>query len=264
MDAFQVIVLALLQGFTEFLPISSSGHLVLVPALANWKDQGVSFDVAVHVGTLLAVVWYFRQDLIVLTRDWVASVRSAEQVGQSMLAWAVIIATLPAGVCGYALNHFGVEAVRSPMVIATATLVFGLFLGWADWRGRQDRNETQLRWRDVWLIGLAQALALIPGTSRSGVTMSAAMALGLTRAGAARFSFLLSIPIIAAAGSLKGREAFQAGEMTDWFGLGLGVLVSGVSAYICIHYFLKLIPRIGLMPFVVYRVILALAIFAFL
>ncbi len=258
MDWLQIVVLALVQGITEFLPVSSSAHLILVPVLTGWPDQGLAFDVAVHLGTLSAVMWYFRDTLARVTRDWLASLRQRTRVGESGLAWAVIIATLPAVFFGLLFKDLIETHLRGPLVIATTTLVFGLLLWWADARGRRERNEYSLTLRDVIIIGLAQALALIPGTSRSGITITAALLLGMTRDAAARFSFLLSIPLILAAGTLKTRDLIEASGPVDWSALGLGVVLSGVSAYLCIHFFLKLLDRIGMLPFVAYRLLLGL------
>ena len=257
-----MVILALVQGLTEFLPISSSGHLVLLPAFVDWKDQGLAFDVAVHVGTLLAVMVYFRADIQSITRDWVTSIARRQLVGQSMLGWAVLVGTIPGGMCGVVLNVYGVDAIRSPSVIAATTIIFGLLLWWADARAKQQRSEQTLTWSDVLIIGCAQALALIPGTSRSGVTITAGLALGLTRSAAARFSFLLSIPIIGAAGFLKAVEATVVETEVSWIELGAGALIAALSAYLCIHYFLKLLDRVGLVPFVIYRLVLGVMILA--
>ena len=259
MDLIQIIFLALVQGLTEFLPVSSSAHLILFPHLAGWEDQGLAFDVAVHLGTLVAVVWYFRQEVFSMTRDWFASVSRRQRVGDSRLAWAVILGTIPAGIAGLLFKDFIEVQLRSPLVIAWATIGFGLLLWWSDVVGRrtaQPRDEHSLTWKDILLIGCAQALALIPGTSRSGVTMTAGLLLGLSRSGAARFSFLLSIPIIVLASALSTLDLIEGGAAVDWTAMGLGVVLSAVSAYLCIHIFLKLLERVGMLPFVIYRVIL--------
>lgn len=263
MDELQVFVLAILQGLTEFLPISSSAHLILLPSLVGWSDQGLAFDVAVHVGTLAAVVGYFHKDLVNMTRDWGLSIRHGRQIGESRLAWGVLFGTIPVGVAGLVLNDFGEDLLRSSSVIAVSTVVFALVLWWADWRGSQTRDEHSVRWKDVVIIGLAQAVALIPGTSRSGVTITAGLALGLTRAGAARFSFLLSIPVILLAGSLKGLEAWTSSQPVDWMPLLAGLVLAGVSAYLCIHYFLKLLERVGLLPFIIYRLALGVVLLVY-
>ena len=260
METIQVVFLALVQGLTEFLPISSSGHLVLLPAFVHWPDQGLDFDVAVHAGTLLAVVVYFRNDLRIIVRDWALSLVRRQQIGQSMLGWAVIVGTIPGGLCGLLMNASGLEIVRSPTVVAWATIIFAMLLWWVDVFAKQYRNENTLKWSDILIIGCAQALALVPGTSRSGVTITAGLALGLTRVAAARFSYLLSIPIIVAAGSLKCLEASAAASETNWTALGLGALISALTGYVAIHLFLKILARIGMLPFVVYRLMLGTAI----
>jgi undecaprenyl-diphosphatase len=256
MELIQIILLSLLQGLTEFLPISSSAHLILLPTLSDWADQGLAFDVAVHVGTLSAVVWYFRRQLIVMLRDWTASIRQRRRVGDSNLAWAVGFGTIPVGLAGLLFKDVIETSLRSPLVIAVATLVFGLLLWWADAQGKRVRDEHTIGWRDVLIIGIAQAVALIPGTSRSGITMTAGLMVGLNRAAAARFSFLLSIPVILLAGSFNTLELVQASQSVDWAALGLGVVISAASAYLCIHLFLKALDRIGMFPFVLYRLVL--------
>jgi len=256
MDLIQIIALAIMQGLTEFLPISSSAHLILVPIIAHWQDQGLAFDVAVHVGTLAAVMVYFRHTLYKLSTDWWQSVQQRGRIGDSNLAWAVLFGTIPVGLAGLTFNHAIETNLRSPLVIAVATIVFGLLLGWADWQSKQQRDEYQLTWKDVLFIGVAQALALIPGTSRSGITMTAGLILGLSRNAAARFSFLLSIPAIFLPGMLKTVELVQAQTTTDWFAIIIGVVLSALSAYLCIHIFLKLLEKIGMWPFVIYRLIL--------
>ena len=253
---WQIVILALVQGLTEFLPISSSAHLILVPVLSDWPDQGLAFDVVMHLGTLTAVVWYFRKDVVQLTVDWTKSCVAKQTVGESRLAWIVLIATIPVGAAGLLLNDFVDVALRSPIVIAWATIGFGLLLGLSDIIGKNKKrvSEHQLSWKNGIMIGIAQALALIPGTSRSGITMTAGLFAGLTRQGAARFSFLLSIPTILMAGGYKTLKLIQEGNGVDWFALGLGYFLSAVSAYVCIHYFLKMLERIGMAPFVFYRV----------
>lgn len=259
MTLIQIFVLAALQGLTEFLPISSSAHLILVPKLSNWPDQGLAFDVAVHVGTLTAVVWYFRKEIISMTRDWFASVSKRERVGESNLAWAVLWGTVPVGLAGLLLHNLVENELRSPVVIAVATIVFGLLLWITDVWGKRIRNEQSLHWKDVIVIGMAQAIALIPGTSRSGITMTAGLMMGLTREAAARFSFLLSIPVIVLAGGLKVIDLINASEPVQWSALLTGVAVSAITAYYCVHYFLKLLERMGMLPFVIYRLVLGVA-----
>jgi len=261
MDFIQILVLALVQGLTEFLPVSSSAHLILVPILTGWEDQGLAFDVAVHVGTLSAVVIYFRKEISKMFISWVASVLGKGLDQDAKLAWAVLLGTIPVGLAGLFFKDFIEVHLRSAYVLATATLVFALLLWFADAKARGERDEYSIRWTDVLFIGLAQALALIPGTSRSGATMTAALFVGLSRQAAARFSFLLSIPVIVLAGGLETIEYLDEASIDDMQPLMLGALLSGVSAYFCIHYFLKLLEKIGMLPFVIYRIILAIFLF---
>ncbi len=260
MDIVQVVVLALVQGITEFLPISSSAHLILVPVLTGWPDQGLAFDVAVHAGSLIAVVVYFRHELARMTLAGLGSF-AGRWSPDARLAWAVVIGTVPVVIAGLLGKSFIEEALRSPLVIATTAIVFGLALWWADACGRRQRDEYTLGWRDAVLVGLAQAVALIPGTSRAGITMTAGLALGLTREAAARFSFLLSIPTLFASGVLVTRDLVRDAEPVAWGTLAFGAAVAGVSAYLCIHYFIRLLSRTGMLPYVIYRVALGLVLF---
>ena len=255
---WQVVFLALLQGLTEFLPISSSAHLILLPSLSGWDDQGLAFDVAVHVGTLAAVVAYFRQEIRRMAVDWFRHITGGPSSTESRLAWAVLLGTIPVGLAGLLFKDVIGTHLRSPLVIAYATIGFGLLLWWADAKASQRRDEHTLGWRDVLFIGIAQAIALIPGTSRSGITITAGLMLGLTRTGAARFSFLLSIPVIVLAGGMSTLDLVEQGNDAAWMAVIVGALVSMISAYICIHWFLKLLDRVGMMPFVVYRLVLGL------
>jgi undecaprenyl-diphosphatase len=251
-----VLFLAVLQGLTEFLPISSSAHLILVPHVFGWEDQGLSFDVAVHVGSLVAVIIYFRHQLTMMARGWLASVFRGQHTPDSRLAWAVVWGTVPVGLAGIAFAGMIATTLRSPLVIAAATIVFGLVILAADLWSRRQRDEYALTWTDVLVVGLAQAVALIPGTSRSGITIAAGLAMGLTREGAARFSFLLSIPVLLLAGVFEARALIMGPQVVEWGHTLLATAVSGVVAYSTIHFFLKLVERIGLAPFVVYRLIL--------
>lgn len=255
MEILQIVILALVQGLTEFLPISSSAHLILVPVLTSWPDQGLAFDVAVHAGTLTAVVLYFRKELARMLVEWFSSFRG-RLTPDARLAWAVLIGTIPVGLAGLLFKGVIETELRSPMVIAMATIIFGLLLWYADSTGKRSKDEYGLSLCDVLVIGLAQALALIPGTSRSGITITAALILGLNRKAAARFSFLLSIPVIFLAGMLETMDYLSAASIEDAQPLLIGALISAVSAYACIHYFLKLLDRIGMLPFVAYRLVL--------
>jgi undecaprenyl-diphosphatase len=256
-DILQIIVLALVQGLTEFLPISSSAHLILVPILTGWDDQGLAFDVAVHVGTLTAVVLYFRKEISKMFFAWIASLKGKHSE-DSKLAWGVLIGTIPVGIAGLLFKDVISEHLRTPLVIAATTIIFGLLLWYADWSGKRQRDEHSLSWKDIMVIGCAQAVALIPGTSRSGITITAGLMLGLTAPAAARFSFLLSIPVIVLAGGVETLDYLKVASIDDMNDLIIGVLISAVSAYLCIHYFLILLERIGMTPFVIYRLLLGI------
>lgn len=261
MDIIQIIALAVLQGLTEFLPVSSSAHLILVPIILGWQDQGLAFDIAVHVGTLSAVVFYFRHELKEMAVDWFYSISKNHHTQNSMLAWGVLIGTIPLGLFGLAVKDIVETQLRHPLVIATTTVVFGVLLWWAFAKSKQVRDEYTLGIKDILIIGCAQALALIPGTSRSGITITAGMMVGLTGQAAARFSFLLSIPAIVLPGSLKVLELIGEGNNVDWSAIFYGTVLSAISAYLCIHAFLKLLQKIGMTPFVIYRLILGLILF---
>lgn len=262
MSIFHICVLALIQGFTEFLPISSSAHLILPSQVLGWPDQGLAFDVAVHGGTLLAVIGYFRHDVGRLLMTWFGSCRG-KHCQDSRLAWTIVLATIPAGIVGLLFGDMIENYARSCAVIATTTLLFAPLLWWADKHGKERLNEFDITWLMAFLIGCAQALALIPGTSRSGITITAALLLGLTRVAAARYSFLMSIPVIVLAGGMKVIELVTGAEPVNWSELSLGIVLSFVSAYLCIHLFLKVIERMGMTPFVIYRLLLGFALVGF-
>jgi len=255
MDLMQSVWLAIIQGLSEFLPISSSAHLILPSQVLGWPDQGLAFDVAVHVGSLVAVIVYFRHDIVNLTQAWLDSLFVHRHSRESHLAWFIILATLPAGFAGLLLADFIEANLRSMEVIAFTTIFFGLLLAWADYRGRGERQIEQMNWRSALWIGIAQALSLIPGTSRSGITITAALALGFDRETAARFSFLMAIPIIVLSGGYEALELLDS-ESVDWVLIGIGTSLSAITAYLCIALFLKVIQRIGMMPFVIYRLLL--------
>jgi undecaprenyl-diphosphatase len=257
MDAFQILVLALVQGFTEYLPISSSAHLILSPYLFGFQDQGLAFDVAVHFGSLLAVIGYFRRDITAILKDWFGNVLyKREATDNSRLGWAVIIGTIPVVIGGLLMQTLVEGELRSPLVIAIATIMFGLLLWWADVRSRRYRHIDNLGIVDVIFIGCMQVVALIPGTSRSGITMTAGLMLGLTREAAARFSFLLAVPTILMSATLVTAELLMDAAPVDWRSLGLGVLLSWAAAFVCIQVFLRYIERTGMLPFVIYRLLL--------
>jgi undecaprenyl-diphosphatase len=257
----QVVVLAVVQGVTEFLPISSSAHLILIPRVTDWPDQGLAFDLAVHLGTLTAVVAYFWDELSAMARDWVRSLLERRRIGDSRLAWAVLWGTVPVGLAGLAFEDVIETTLRSPIVIAATTIGYGLLL-WAADRRPGIRNEHGLGWRDIVGVGVAQALALVPGTSRSGITISAGLFLGLSREGAARYSFLLAVPVTALAGALSLLQLAESPGPVDWAPFAVGAVLSAATAFACIHYFLKWLTRYGMLPYVVYRLLLGVVIFA--
>jgi len=272
MSTLEIIILALLQGLTEFLPISSSAHLILPSHVWGWQDQGLAFDVAVHVGTLLAVVIYYRKTLTSMASAWLATVNigpaktDPTNLFEGKLAWWILFATVPAGLFGLFGKDLIEEHFRSVLVIAATTLLFGFLLGYADIKAGKRKQHTSLEklgFKGAMLIGLAQAVALIPGTSRSGITMTIGLMLGLSRENAARFSFLLSVPAIAMAGSYLLLKLILSAEAVDWFAIGLGSSIAFVSAYACIHYFLILLDKVGMMPFVVYRLLLGVGLLWF-
>lgn len=264
MSYFEAFMLALVQGFTEFLPISSSAHLILPSAVLGWEDQGLAFDVAVNVGTLAAVVIYFRKEVVSLLSAFFGSVFKGDRSKEAKLAWMIILATIPACIFGLLMKDIVELYLRSAWVIATTTIVFGLLLWWVDKNSSLRDDEYQTGWKKALFIGLAQAMAIIPGTSRSGATITAALYLGFTREAAARFSFLMSIPIITLAGGYLGLKLVTSGDPIHVGTLLTGIAVSFISAYICIYFFLKLISRMGMTPFVIYRLILGFGLFAFL
>lgn len=262
MSTLEAIFLALIQGLTEFLPVSSSAHLILPSQILGLADQGLAFDVAVHAGSLLAVMHFFRQQLWQLTCAFFNTLKGKGSA-EGVLAWSLVIATIPAGIFGLVFSGLIEEYLRSSWVIAATTLIYAPLLLWADRTGAETRNEYSITWKTALTLGFAQALALIPGTSRSGITITAALMLGFTRQAAARYSFLMSVPVIALAGANQTIGLLENPEPVDWSAIGIGVAVSFASAWLCIHYFLKLIDRIGMLPFVVYRIVLGLGLIGF-
>ncbi|MGF1641226.1 MAG: undecaprenyl-diphosphate phosphatase [Rhodospirillales bacterium] len=261
MSILHLVVLALVQGITEFLPISSSGHLILVPFVAGWADQGLLIDVATHVGTLGAVLIYFRRDVWAMLAGLLRLVRGRSDPG-ARLALLVVAATIPVVVAGLVLDRVYPQGFRSIVVIGWTTLVFGVLLYAADALGMTVRRLEHLRLSDAMVIGGSQILALIPGTSRSGITMTAARLLGFDRTDAARFSLLLSMPTILGAGVLKGLQLWRTGDAQL---TGDALLVAGlalVAALVAIALMMAWLRRATFTPFVVYRVVLGLVLLA--
>lgn len=257
MTWLQTIVLAIVQGLTEFLPISSSGHLVLVPAVFGWTDQGLTFDVAVHFGSLLAVAVYFRNDLKALISDGVRLLGGNSDSPESRMALCLVIGTVPAAVAGVLLAGWIEANLRSPLVIVYTLAGYGILLALADRFGKHQRVIANVGLKDALIIGIAQALALVPGTSRSGITISAAMFLGFRRQDAARFSFLLSVPVILLATGYESLQLFIDGTQIPWAQLAIGASISALVAYLSIDFFMRFVNVIGLLPFALYRLGLA-------
>lgn len=256
---YQLIILALIQGLTEFLPISSSAHLILPSQLLNWPDQGLAFDLAVHVGTLIAVLVYLRSDIIAMIKALLQALLGKGFNDDARLALYIILGTLPAVIVGFVVKDYVENNLRTTVVIAFASIVFGILLGLVDKSEhfKKERSLAALNTSNTLLIGLSQVLAFIPGTSRSGITITAALALGFTRQAALRFSFLLSIPLILAGGLLSGLDLYQAdASAAIWKDILLATAIAGLSAYACIQIFMAWVDRVGMMPFVIYRVLL--------
>lgn len=264
MEITQAVVLALVQGITEFLPISSTAHLILVPHLTEWPDQGLAYDVALNTATWLAVVLYFRGDIIDITKGFFRSLseRRLEGNHNGALAWMALAATIPVGLGGLLAHDLVAGPLRSLEIIGWSSIIWGFVLLLAD-RRPGHKEIGRIGWKESLFVGFAQALALIPGTSRSGITMTAGLFAGMSRTAAARFSFLLAIIVGALAGGKEGLDMVQAAEATPWAAVFVGGAVAFVSAYLAIHYFLKLISRSSMVSFVVYRVLLGVVLLAF-
>jgi undecaprenyl-diphosphatase len=257
MGLSQLIVLAVVQGLTEFLPISSSGHLVLVPSIFGWSDQGLVFDVAVHFGSLIAVCIFFRFDILALLRGTKDILTGRYASTDSRMAWNLGLGTIPVAVAGLLFAGWIGANLRQPIVVVYTLAGYGVLMALVDRFAPRGRNITDIGIRDALIIGLAQALALIPGTSRSGITITVGRALGIARQDAARYSFLLSVPAILLA-TMYEAVILVTGEVTvAWDNLALAVLISAGVAYISIEFFMRVVSYIGLLPFAIYRLILA-------
>ena len=253
----QIILIAIIQGITEFLPISSSGHLNLLHGITDFNDQGLAMDVAVHVGTVFAVIAYNWRELCQMAMSLISfGGFHRDKLGVTVSA---LIATIPVIIAGYILNQFdgAIQFLRNVEVIAWATLVFGIVLGIADKSSGRRRFAT-INVFDAVIIGLAQVIALIPGTSRAGITMSAARGLGLSHRAAARFSMVLSIPVILGSGLLKGLDIYESGTVTTIMPMVIAGFLSMIVAFLSIGAMMAIIQRFGFMPFVIYRVALGL------
>lgn len=254
MNLIQAIILGLVQGASEFVPVSSSGHLVLVPWLLGWPQPDLVFDTVVHWGTLVAVLVYFWRDLIALVAAWGRSLVSRDlSEPKARIAWLIIVGTLPATLMGYVGKDFFESLFAAPAWVAGFLLVTGLILALSEWLGNRRKEPHQLTFLDSIIIGIAQGCAIAPGISRSGATMAAGLFRGLKREAAARYSFLLSIPIIFGAGLLQLLDLFEMGKATAHLPpLILGFLAAAISGYLCIRFLISYLQRGRLYVFAIY------------
>ncbi len=263
MTIVQSAVLGMVQGLGEFLPISSSAHLILTPWFFNWKDPGLGFDVALHWGTLLAVLVYFRSDVwLIIKGFWHSLFKSSRDLQNNIyqkLSWLLIIASVPGALIGKLLESKAETVFRNPLLIAGTLSVFGLIIWWVDWVGAKEKNLDRIKWTDALWVGLSQAMAIIPGVSRSGSTMASGMFLGFKREDAARFSFLMSMPIIFGAG-LANIKNFHTGVTT--MELVVGFTSAAIFGFLSIKYLLRYLSNHGFKIFVWYRLALAVVILA--
>ncbi|MBT4153470.1 MAG: undecaprenyl-diphosphate phosphatase [Candidatus Magasanikbacteria bacterium] len=258
MELLQGIILGIVQGITEFLPVSSSGHLIFLPKLFGWADQGLLFDVVVHMGTLVAVVWFFRTTLL----QYIKAVFKPTQQNnlQTKMAWIIALSIIPAGIIGVLFGDSIESTLRDPSIVAYSLIFWGIMLALAD-KLQQGRQGKEVTAKKGFFIACAQALALIPGTSRSGITMTAGLFAGVSRKQAAEFSFLMSVPVIAAAGVMKILEAATSGVAIEHLGMLLaGAIAAALSGYAAISFLMKLVEKRGFMPFAVYRVLIGILI----
>ena len=266
MDLFEAIILAIIQGATEFLPVSSSAHLNLAPYLMHWPDPGLTFDIALHFGTLIAILIYFYKDWLQIVGQafgWQAG-SDAELARNRNLFWLLVIGTIPGGIAGLLLEKYAETTLRSPILTGAMLIVFGLVMWLAERLGSKQRDISTINLRDALVVGCSQALAIVPGVSRSGSTISAAMLLGLDRVAAARFSFLLSTPIIAGAALSAAHKLHKEGGIPPGMKTPMiaGVVVSALVGAGVIALFLNFLRRRTLIPFVAYRVIFGIIVIA--
>lgn len=257
MTLVQIFILSLIQGITEFLPVSSSAHLVLIPHFLHWPDQGAALDVAVHVGTLGSVMVYFWRDIVEITRGFFRAICGV-MTPSGRLAFALIIGTIPAVIVGYGLSKWGMEHLRSPRIIGITSIVYGVLLYAIDKKSPKGRALESLTFWDSIRLGLAQALALIPGTSRSGILITAGRYLGFNRDSAARFAFLLSIPVIIGAASRMVYQMMSVGQGHTIItaDIGYAILFSFIAGLLAIRLMMAYIKRGSFAPFALYRVVL--------
>lgn len=262
MSVFEIFLLSLIQGLTEFLPISSSGHLILLPQLLGWQDHSLELDVAVHMGTLCSVLIYFRNQIWEMIKDsmtYICTGLSKKHYTPHVhLSLMIIIATIPAIIFGFILKKIGQESVRSVQIIAFTSIFFGILLYLADRLTQRLHTLNELTMGKGLLIGIAQAIALIPGTSRSGICITAGRFLGLDRIAAARFAFLLSIPAILGAGVLTTTDAIKSGTPLFTMDVGLAIMFSFIFGLLAIRFMMAYLAKYSLAPFALYRIALGI------
>ncbi len=275
MELFAAAILGIVQGLTEFLPISSSAHLILIPWLLGWKPEGLVFDVSLHVGTAVAILCYFWQDWWELARETIVGLATGKPFAnpKRRLAWYIVVGTLPAALAGLAFEKRVEETLRSPLITVGTLTALALVLYLADRHSNRQRTMDQFTLADSIWIGLSQAVALIPGVSRSGITISTAMFRNADRTSAARFSFLLATPVIVGGGILEGFHLIKAVRLApagisdpvsvSWGVFAVGVSCAAVTGLFCIRYFLRYLQTQSFLPFVIYRFVLAAIVLLF-
>jgi undecaprenyl-diphosphatase len=266
MPLLHAVVLGIIQALTEFLPISSTAHLILVPWFLGWSDGGLTFDVALHAGTLLAVIIYFFRDWVqIIAEGFGLNVGGNPEIQRNpKLLWLLAVASIPIGIVGYKFDKQADTVWRQPYVIGTMLIVIGIVMWIAERRRIGDKSMDKISWSDGIVVGLAQALSVIPGTSRSGSTITAGLFRNMNREAAARFSFLLSTPAVAAAVAKKAWDVHKAGGVAPDMKLPIaaGIVVSGILGAIVIAFFLRYLRRDSLMPFVYYRIVFGIIVIA--
>ena len=262
MDILQAFILGIVQGFSEFLPISSSGHLIIFPKLFGWSGvvDSLEFDVALHVGTTVAVIWFFWNDWVKIIKSFLRSLKEKEitKKFESKLLLMILVGSIPAGVVGLGLKDWIEQNTREPLLVAGTLFSFGLLLWLADKAGQKNRSFTTIGWLDAGIIGAAQAISLIPGVSRSGVTITAGLFKGLNREAATRFSFLLSTPAIIGAAAISAKDLLGASSPGNMLVFSVGTGVAAISGWLAIKFLLKFVSTHNFNIFVWYRIALAL------
>lgn len=256
MDFTQIVILSFIQGFTEFLPISSSAHLILISKLSNWSDQGIIFDIFVHLGTLFAVCFYYKDTLFDIVCDFFKSIKEKKLNANSKLLLGIVIMTIPIGIVGILYQDYIENNLRDIKVIALATIFFAIFLAFADFiYHKRAKIKNDISWLGFLIIGIFQVFALIPGTSRAGIVITLVLILKVSYKMSLKIAFLSAIPVIAMSAILKSTEVLQSNSI-DWTSIMIGFIISFALAYISIAFFIRLVEKIGMLPFVYYRLLL--------